>query len=278
MKENSIFDEVLEEYIDPVLAKGNIKMSNDLEFDTVREELINLLDARGTTEQNSHLMKSIEKRFTYLRLNNMGNDELLDNLAKLEKDMYLLVLDTLQEYYDFKLNLEDGDLLFDNLKPLVDDLYSFFVEDYKANLIVAFHSYIITNEEENSKKFSISAKTKDLAVNSMKSKFQKDPVGIMTLHFLNEIMDMAIAEFKTNDSLLLDYIKSYDEDELTFIRIHELFVYDEDDEDNTGVPVGVLGSDFIDNFLRPITDGEIRMSLKSTLDGLLTEEYIHLNA
>ena len=273
MSDNGVtFEDIIDEYVNPKLVDNRIIITNDNNLDIFEDSIIGYLENRGFFKSNpTDLIDSIKVRFGYLKRENISDENMMDKISVAERNVYDLIWDKIISYYDIHVELDTSDNIDSNFFTIVEDFYYFFVHEYGDNVKVLFHSYMIKHEDELYDKFKINMKKKDIGINSLKNKFDKKTEPISTIYHVDDIIDVALSSMKDDHNTIMELLVSYDEDEITFNRMKELFITDK--ENPLIIPKGVLGDDFGAIYLRPLEDVNTKAQLISSMTSTLIDEY-----
>lgn len=253
---------------------GSLEVINQFDYEALIKSLenqINEISIKDVAQEDQ--LSGIRERIEFLRNKFADDDEILDKLDKQEADLLTLISSKIENKFDIHLELMYDDRYLENYYPIVYSMYRFFIIDYHKNMMTLFTSYISQNINQLFKDFKLTGiSKKDLEGNLIKQNSSKKNKYLSILYNIPETIDQVIQELSYNPLSIIEYITKSDVKEITYSKIHDLFIIDEDEEelheknDTFTLTKGVLGDNFYENFIGSIIkEGNGYNSIKTNI-------------
>lgn len=253
---------------------GSLEVINQFDYEALIKSLENQINEVSIKEVSQEdQLSGIRERIEFLRNKFAEDDEILDKLDKQEADLLTLISSKIEEKFDIHLELMYDDRYLENYYPIVYALYRFFIIDYNRNISTLFNTYVIQNINQLFKDFKLTGiSKKDLEGNIIKQNTSKKNKYLSILYNIPETISQVIEELRYNPLSVIEYITNSDVKEITYSKIHDLFILDEDEEEmheqngTFALTKGVLGDDFYEKFIGSIiTDPNGYNSIKTSI-------------
>lgn len=253
---------------------GSLEVINQFDYEALIKSLesqINEISIKDVAQDDQ--LTGIHERIDFLRNKFAEDDEILNKLDKQEADLLTSISSKIENKFDVHLELMYDDRYLENYYPIVYSLYRFFIIDYHRNIMTLFTSYISQNINQLFKEFKLTGiSKKDLEGNLIKQNSSKKNKYLSILYNIPETIDQVIQELSYNPLSIIEYITKSDVKEITYSKIHDLFIIDEDEEemheknDTFTLTKGVLGDNFYENFIGSIIkEGNGYNSIKTNI-------------
>lgn len=232
-------------------------LSTDILKDNIREQIQELNVNIG---KPINYLKMFNEKYNMLKNQYIENGGMLQKLEENKIEIYQEVVISLEEKFDFYLDLQVGEMINENYFSMVNNMYSFFIINYKEKVIDFFINYIINNKKELTEMFRKKVNKKDLTVSSLR-KILDEYDDVIIVSNIEEIVNILMEQMDDGNFILETIINGKKYEYLNY-TVNNLFFEGER-------PMTTVNANFTENFFDPIQDEDVLFSINSIVSNKL---------